>query len=195
MKNNEMDDPIRQRKAWNIPRIAIGGALGVTCAAYIRAFDFWPLGYADELRELLDLLGFPALCLAIVGVFIFWVISAIVAFYQRRLRDVMSSILAITIVPASVVLLLVAPIFDPWLWYVVFNKSRFEATAAMNSSAQNGRKYFIVEERDITTGMAGVTTNHFVALIYSEGDPATPDSTNSVLTHIYGNFYRRDEFQ
>lgn len=169
--------------------------LGVTFAAYIRVFDFWPLGTADQLRELLDLLGFPVLFLLVAGMLLFWVISAFVALFYRRFRAAMGSFIAIAIVPASLMAIVSVPIFDPWLWYVVFNKSSFESAASANRSVQNGQKFSLIEERDITTGIAGVTTNHFVALIYSDGDPAKLESSNSVVSHIYGSFYRRDEYQ
>ncbi|MGO6885624.1 MULTISPECIES: hypothetical protein [Rhizobium] len=96
--------------------------------------------------------------------------------------------------------MITVPLFDPWLWYVIFNKSRFEASAAASGSAQNGT---IIEGRDVSTGIAGAGYNHFVALIFSESDPPKlvyGDSdeeklaANSVLTHLYGNFYRRDEY-
>ncbi|MDK4715933.1 hypothetical protein [Rhizobium sp. CNPSo 4039] len=195
MKNTEMDAPVPQIDVWNIRSIAVAGLLGVTCAAYIRVFDFWPVGSNDELRGSLDLFGFPVFLMLVAGMLFFWVIRAFVDLFYRRFRGALSSFVAIAIVPASLMAIVSAPIFDPWLWYVVCNKSSFESTAAVNGSVQNGQRVALIEERDITTGIAGVTTNHFVALIYSEGDPADLESPNSVVTHIYGSFYRRDEFQ
>jgi len=188
MKNTDMDAPVQQIDVWNIRSIAVAGLLGVTCAAYIRVFDFWPVGSNDELRGSLDLFGFPVLLLLVTGTLLFWVLRAFVELFYRRFRGAVSSFVAIAIVPATLMAIVNIPIFDPWLWYVVFNKSSFESTAAANGSIQNGQKFALIEERDITTGIAGVTTNHFVALIYSQGDPASLELPNSVVTHIYGSF-------
>lgn len=194
-KNNEMNASVRPIDIWNVRRMIIAGLLGTTCAVHIRIFDFWPVGSADGLRGLLDLLGVPLLFLLVVGILFFWFISAFIALCRRRFRGMASSLIAIVIVPACLVTIVNVPLFDPWLWYIVFNKSSFEAAAAANDSPQNSPKFTIIEEREITTGIAGVTQNHFVVLIYSESDPDKLALSNSALTRIYGNFYRRDEYQ
>ncbi|MGO7536748.1 hypothetical protein [Rhizobium leguminosarum] len=183
--------------------MVIAAFLGTACAAYVRALDFWPLGFANGLRGLFDLLGGPLLVLSVVGILLMWFISAIAAQYDRRLRGMASSFIAITVVPVCFGTIVTVQLFDPWLWYAIFNKSSFEAAAATNGSSQNSPKFAIIDARDVSTGIAGAGYNHFVALIYSEGDPhkhVYSDSeeaklaSNSVLTHLYGNFYRRDEY-
>jgi hypothetical protein len=185
---------------WNVRRMVIAAFLGIACAAYHRALDFWPLDSANGLRGLLDLLGGPLLVLSVAGILFVWFIGALVALFRRRIRGMVSRLIAIIIVPVCFGTMITVPLFDPWLWYVIFNKSRFEASAAASGSAQNGT---IIEGRDVSTGIAGAGYNHFVALIFSESDPPKlvyGDSeeeklaANSVLTHLYGNFYRRDEY-
>ncbi|RUL96551.1 hypothetical protein [Rhizobium chutanense] len=180
--------------------MVIAAGLGTTCAAYHRALDFWPLGSANGLRGLFDLLGGALLFLSVVGILFIWFIGAFVALCRRRLRGMVSRLAAIIIVPVCFGTMVIVPLFDPWLWYVIFNKSSFEAAAAASGSAQNGT---ILEGRDVSTGIVGAGDNHFVALIFSESDPPKlvyGDSdeeklaANSVLTHLYGNFYRRDEY-
>lgn len=183
--------------------MVIAACLGTTCAAYHLALDFWPLGSANGLRGLFDLLGGALLFLSVVGVLFVWFIGAFVALCRRRLRGMVSRLVAIIIVPVCFGTLITVPLFDPWLWYVIFNKSGFEAAAAASGSSQNGTKFSIIESRDVSTGIVVAGDNHFVALIYSESDPhklVYGDSdedklaSGSVLTHLYGNFYRRDEY-
>ncbi|WP_245441668.1 hypothetical protein [Rhizobium leguminosarum] len=203
LKNNEVNVSVERIDIWNVRRMVIAAFLGTAWAAYGRALDFWPLDFAYELRGDFDLLGGPLLVLSIAGMLLVWFISALVALFRRRLRGMASSFIAITIVPVCFGTIVTVPLFDPWLWYAIFNKSSFEAAAATNGSSQNSPKFAIIEARDVSTGIAGVGLNHFVALIYSEGDPhkhVYSDSeeaklaSNSVLTHLYGNFYRRDEY-
>ncbi|AVA20387.1 MULTISPECIES: hypothetical protein [unclassified Rhizobium] len=175
--------------------MAIAGLLGAACGVCIRAFDFWSLGWADALRGLLDLFGVPLLFLAAVVTLFVWSISALIALCHRRFRGMASSVIAVVIVPVSVVTIGGAPLFDPWLWYVIFNKSSLEPAAAANGNPQNSPKFTIVEERDVSTGIAGVTSNHFITLIYSESDPGSWAPPDADVRHIYGNFYRRDEFE
>ncbi|MBB4237538.1 hypothetical protein [Rhizobium esperanzae] len=181
----------------------IAACLGTTCAAYNRAFDFWPLDSTYELRGLFDLLGGPLLFLSVVGVLLVWFIGAFIALCRLRLRGMVSRLFAIIIVPVCFGTLINVPLFDPWLWYVIFNKSSLEAAAAASGSSQNGTKFSVIEGCDVSTGIAGLGVNHFVAVIYSESDPhklVYGDSdedklaSNAVLTHLYGNFYRRDEY-
>jgi hypothetical protein len=101
-----------------------------------------------------------------------------------------------------------APPFDLWRWYAVANSSRFEALA-VNDPSPNGPKYAEIEVRDVSTGLAGVTPNHFVALVYDESgaialDPSERPSiwqTRTELgsplpkgTHLYGHLFKVDIF-
>ncbi|MBB2699542.1 UNVERIFIED_ORG: hypothetical protein GGD59_005892 [Rhizobium esperanzae] len=203
LKNNEVNVSVEHIDIWNVRRMVIAAFLGIAYAAYDRALDFWPLGFASGLRGLFDLLGGLLLALLIVGILLVWFVSAIAAQYDRRFRGMASSFIAIIIVPVCFGTIVTVPLFDPWLWYAILNKSSFEAAAATSGSSQNSPKFAIIEARDVSTGIAGVGLNHFVALIYSEGDPhkhVHSDSdeeklaSNPVLTHLYGNFYRRDEY-
>ncbi|ARQ57442.1 UNVERIFIED_ORG: hypothetical protein GGE64_001149 [Rhizobium etli] len=203
LNHNEVNVSVERVDIWNVRRMVIAAFLGTACAAYARALDFWPLGFANGLRGLFDLLGGPLLVLSVVGILLVWFISAIAAQYDRRLRGMASSFIAIIIVPVWFGTIVTVPLFDPWLWYAIFNKSSFEAAAATSGSSQNSPKFAIIEARDVSTGIAGVSVDHFVALIYSEGDPhkhvySNSDeeklASSSVLTHLYGNFYRRDEY-
>lgn len=191
-KNNEMNELVKPVNSWNIRRIVIAVLLGTITATYLRAFDFWPLGVAGGLRALLDLAG-PLILLAVVLTLLVWLASAFMALYRQRFQRAVGSFIAILSVPACSAILLATSISDPWVWYVVLNKSRFE-TAAANSRSMASPKFVVLEERDISTGIAGVTENHFVALIYSESDPDELASSIPGLRHIYGNFYRRDKF-
>jgi hypothetical protein len=85
-------------------------------------------------------------------------------------------------------------LFDPWFWYVIWNKSRFEASAA-NDAPPNGPRFAIIEERDVSTGIAGVTPNHFIALVYDESDAVDREPFDPTETRIYGHFFRRDYYQ
>ncbi|MCQ1573050.1 hypothetical protein NFO65_20190 [Neorhizobium galegae] len=187
-----MNELVKPVNSWNIRRIVIAVLLGTMTATYLRAFDFWPLGVADGLRALLDLAG-PLILLAVVLTLLVWLASAFMALYRQKFQRAVGNFIAILSVPACSAILLATSISDPWVWYVVLNKSRFE-TAAANSPSMASPKFVVLEERDISTGIAGVTENHFVALIYSESDPDELASSIPGLRHIYGNFYRRDKF-
>lgn len=187
-----MNELIKPVDSWNIRRIVIAVLLGTMTTTYLRAFDFWPLGFADGLRGVLDLAG-PLILLAVVLTLLVWLASAFIALYRQKFRRAVGNVIAILSVPACSAILLATSLSDPWVWYVVLNKSSFE-TATANSVSLASPKFVVLEERDITTGIAGVTENHFVALIYSESDPDELASSIPGLSHIYGNFYRRDEF-
>jgi len=191
-QEHEMNELVKPVDAWNIRRIVIAVLLGTMITTYLRAFDFWPLGFADGLRGFLDLAG-PLILLGVVVTLLVWLASAFIALYRRYFRRAASSVIAVLGVPACSAILLATSLSDPWVWYVVLNKSSFE-TAAANSISLASQKFVVLEERDITTGVAGVTENHFVALIFSESDPAELALSIPGLRHIYGNFYRRDEF-
>lgn len=48
--------------------------------------------------------------------------------------------------------------------------------------------------RHVSTGIAGLNSNHFIEIIYSKRNIDGQKTANSFITHLYGNFYRRDEF-
>lgn len=189
-----MNARVRPVDSWNVRRIAIAGLLGAICAAYIRAFDFWQLDPANGLRVILDLWGGPLLFLSVAVTLFIWSIGVFIALWRHTFRKAASSLIAILVIPVWSMTLLSVPLFDPWFWYVVFNKSSFEAEAAAKGSSQDSANFTVIEGRDVSTGIAGADLNHFIALIYSESDPAKLAVPGSSLTHIYGKFYRRDEY-
>jgi hypothetical protein len=85
-------------------------------------------------------------------------------------------------------------LFDPWFWYVIWNKSRFEASAA-NYAPANGPTFTIIEGRDVSTGIAGVNPNHFIALVCDESDAVGREPSDPTGTRIYGHFFGRDDDQ
>ncbi len=120
---------------------------------------------------------------------------------------------AIVAIPVCFVAVDKMSIFDPWLWYTIANRTRFEALAARGLPS-DGLKYAVVEIRDVSTGFAGIDPNHFVALIYDESDALglepsqRPDvwrarrlwpafETNPIPRgrRLYGHFFRVDEFE
>jgi len=168
--------------------VTIGGAVGFIDAAVIRALDFWPVGLASNLRELIDLLGTPLLLLSTLIALLSFLGGAIISLYRRRFRRMASSLAAIAVVPLCFLTVVRATIFDPWLWYVVLNKSDFDALAAGRENMQP-----LMVMRDVSTGIAGLNSNHFIEIIYSESNIDGHRTAHSVTTHLYGNFYRRDE--
>lgn len=174
---------------WLVRRMAIGGMLGFACAAVARVFDFWPIELAGHLRGILGILGHPLLLLATLIAMLAWLAGALFALYRRQFRRMASSFVAIFVVPLCFFTVLKSPLFDPWLWYVIINKSRLDAAIAARAYDQAAFK-----EIDVSTGLAGVTPNHFIELIYSESNIDGKQTANSSITHLYGNFYRRDEF-
>lgn len=174
---------------WRVRRMAFGVVLGFVCAAAIRVFDFWPVELASDLRAFLDLLGTPLLLLATLTVMLAWLVAALLSLYRRQFRLMASGFASIVVVPMCFLTVLRAPIFDPWLWYTILNESRFNAVAAERSYTQTP-----VEERDVSTGIVGLNFNHFIEIIYSKSNIDGQKTANSFITHLYGNFYRRDEF-
>jgi len=137
-----------------------------------RILDFWPLGAAGSLglalRGLFDLSAF--LLLLPLAVFVMGLlIAAGVGLWRRHFRRVASSVFAIAAIPVCAGVVANVPLFDPWLWYAIANSTRFEAFAA-SSSPPNELKYAVIEISDVSTGLVGLSPNHFVALIYDESD-------------------------
>lgn len=183
-----MTPSFTSRNAWNIRRIIFALLVGTMIAGYDKAFDFWQTDPADRLRDFCDLailLIFPAV---ILTMFV-WLISALIALFSRNVRGAFSSIIAIVIIPVWVKSLLAMPLVDPWYWYITFNRVDFEKQAAVHISS-NEVGYIVLEERDITTGLAGVSQNTFVKLIYSDADPEILTATLTGARHIQGKFYK-----
>lgn len=191
-ERNELNASTKSMDSYGIRRIATAVLLGIMMTAYVRAFDFWPIGFAGPLRTFLDLAG-PLIFLAVIVTLLVWFVSAMVSLFRHNHRRAVGSAVAILSAPACCAMLLNTPLSDPWLWYVILNKSGLESEAA-NRLPPADSKYVVLEERDISAGIAGVSANHFVALIYSTQDPDTLASSIDGLSHIFGNFYRRDEF-
>ena len=175
---------IRPADTWRVRRMAIGGVLGFVCATAIRALDFWPVQRASDLRAFLGLLGVPLL---LIVTLIALLVAALVSLYRSQFRRMASSFVAIALVPLCFLTVVRAPIFDPWLWYVILNKSRLDAAAGAYTQT-------IIEERDVSIGLVGLNPGHSIELIYSESNIDGQTTGNSSTTHLYGNFYRRDEF-
>ena len=95
-------------------------------------------------------------------------ISAGIALWRRHFRQMASSILAIAVIPICYVVIAKAPFFDPWLWYVIANHTRFEALAESNSPS-SGPKFAVIETRDVSAGLV-INGNHFIDLVYDESD-------------------------
>lgn len=184
-------DVVERAHSWNARRIVTAVFLGTVTTLIRRAFDFWPVGLADGLRIFLDLASM-LLFLSVVLTLLVWLVSAFIDLCRRRFRRAAGSVIAILSVPACIAILLATSFSDPWVWYVVLNKSRFERTWADSVSLAD-TKFIVLEERDITTGLAGANTNHLVALIYSESDIDELAASMPGLRHVYGNFYRLDE--
>jgi len=204
---------------WGIHRIWIACACTAVFAFSPRMISFLPLG-ADGLlwphgsggslqsaiRPLFEILVLIVLPLAffVVGL----LISAGIALWRRHFRQMASSILAIAVIPICYVVIAKAPFFDPWLWYVIANHTRFEALAASNSPL-SGPKFAVIEIRDVSAGLAG-SGSHFIALVYDESDAVglEPSERPSIWLsrtmygsvfhrgkRLYGHFFRVDEFE
>lgn len=205
---------------WGTRRIWIACACSAVFAFSPRMIDFLPLG-ADgplwphgsrgslqgairPLFEFLVLIGLP-LAFFVVGL----LISVGIALWLRHFRQMASSILAIAVIPICYVVIAKAPFFDPWLWYVIANHTRFEALAASNSPS-SGPKFAVIEIRDVSAGLV-INGNHFIALVYDESDVIGLDPsewpgiwrTKTMLAEmpfpwgkrLYGHFFRLDEFE
>ena len=204
---------------WGTRRIWIACACSAVFAFSWRMIDFLPLG-ADGLLwphgsfgslqgairplfEILPLIFFLPFAFFVVGL----LISAGIALWRGRFRQMASSILAIAVIPICYLVIAKAPFFDPWLWYVIANHTRFEALAASNSPL-SGPKFAVIEIRDVSAGLAG-SGNHFITLVYDESDavglePSERPSiwltrTNAAVIRrgerLYGHFFRVDEFE
>jgi hypothetical protein len=203
---------MKQADGWGTRRIWIAGTLGAMLAGSRRILDFWSLGAGGSLhlalRGLLEL-SQVFLLLPLAGFVVGLLVAAGIALWSRHFRRVASSIVAIAAIPACFVIVANAPLFDPWIWYAMANSTRFEALAASDPAA-NGPKYAQIEVRDVSTGMAGLGPNHFIALIYDESDavglepsqrPAiwrTRTEFGSPLPRgrrLYGHLFRVDIFE
>ena len=217
--SNVSKDPISRDQTldrWGLRRIWIAGASGALLAGTQWILDFWPLDASGSLggmvRTLCDLsrvLFLLPLAAFVVGL----LIAAGVALWHRHFRKVGSSLLAIAAVPVCVVVVARVPLFDPWLWYAMANSSRFEALATSHPLS-TGPVYAVIEGRDVSTGLVGLSPNHFVFLIYDESDAVglAPSERPSIWRtrtmnsefnpappvprgkHLYGHFFRVDEF-
>lgn len=179
---------------WRFQRIAIAGITGALCGVYVRAFNFWQVGTADVARELLDLFGLPLLFVTVAVLSLVWLIVAVIALFRRRWRRMTSSILAIVTIAVGFSMVAAVPLFDPWFWYVIINKSKFEATV-LGKVSVDSKPFAVIDEWDISTGLAGVSANHFIALVYDGSDGTPPDPSNQYQTHVYGHFYLRDHYE
>jgi hypothetical protein len=169
------------------------GVLGTACAFHLLILDFWPLDFLGQSRTVFDLLGIPLFLLTGVA-FMYWVVRTVVALFRCQFLRMASGMTALIALPAAFFVITAVPLFDPWLWYVVYNKSQFEAFAAKDTTP-NGPRFAVIEERDVSTGIAGVAPNHFIALIYDEGDGVGREPSDPTGTRIYGHFFRRDYYQ
>jgi hypothetical protein len=212
-------DPVSRHQptnAWGTSRIWIAGAFGALFAGGQRILDFWPLGAGGSsehaIRALFDL-SQMFFVLLLTSFVLGLLIAAGSSLWRRHFRRVASGIFAIAAIPVCIVIVANVPLFDPWLWYAIANKTRFETLAASNSPS-NEPKYAVVEGRDVSIGFAGLNANHFVLLIYDETDAVglepfeRPDiwrtrSMNPEGSYLpiprgrrlYGHLFRVDEFQ
>lgn len=157
----------RRDDGWRVRRIWIAGAFGAWLGGSHWVLDFWPLAAGGQtIRPWIDL-SRPLLFILLPAPIVFLSIAAGIALWQRNVRRAASSIVAITALPVYFLVVFNVPLFDPWLWYAMANKPRFEALAASGSARQP--KYTVLEVEDVSTGLAGATS-HFVVLIYDESD-------------------------
>ena len=159
----------RQQPAdrWGIHRIWIAGALAAMLGGSRWVLGFWSLGTPSSPRGVFED-SQVLLLLALAGVVVGLSIAAAVAVWRRHFRRATSSVAAIAAIPICFLIVTRVPLFDPWLWYAIVHRSRFEALAA-NAAASNEPKYAVIEWRDVSTGLV-IEPNHFVALIYDESD-------------------------
>jgi hypothetical protein len=158
---------------WGTRRIWMAGAFGVMLAGSRRILSFWSLGAGGSLclslRDLFEFLQalfvLPLAAFVIIGL----LVAAGIALWHSHFRRVASSISAILAIPVCFVAVAKVPLFDPWLWYVIANKSHFEALAA-NGPSSNEPKYAVVEIRDVSISFPGLGPDHFIVLIYDESD-------------------------
>jgi hypothetical protein len=203
---------MKQADGWGTRRIWIAGTLGAMLAGSRRTLDFWSLGAGGSLhlalRGLLELSAVFSL-LPLAGFVVGLLIAAGIALWSCHFRRAASSIFAIAAIPACFAIVAKAPLFDPWIWYAMANSTRFEALAA-SDPPPSGPKYAQIEVRDVSTGMAGLGPNHFIALIYDESDavgldPSQRPSIWRIRTEfgsplprgrrLYGHLFRVDIFE
>lgn len=194
---------VTRKDSWKHRRMVLGGLIGAVIAADLLLLDFVPVGLA---RLVMDFPGLPIFLLIVMLVILTWLLMAIVSLFQRRFRRATSSLLAVALVFAVAGTVLRLPIFNPWLWYVLINQSSLEEIAAKNRGMQNSNEFVVIEERDVSTGIAAVTAPTFVALVYDERASSDATRAGSVrqihdqfslraeyVQHIYGKFYLRTE--
>ena len=173
MINPATDQTQRQQTyGWRIGRILISGAIGAVYGSVRWIFDFWPLGAHDSpynsIRSSIDLL----LVLSVLPIAVFvlgLLLAAGIALCRRHFRRAASSVFAIVAIPVCFTFVGTVPLFDPWLWYVLTNRTRLEALAA-SDSLPNEPKYALLGTWDVSTGIAGLNPAHFVSLIFDESD-------------------------
>jgi hypothetical protein len=202
---------------WRTRRIWIAGALGAMLPASQWILDFWPLGGNGSLegaaRAFFDFSRLLVL-LPLAGFVVVLLIAAGIALWRRHVRRMASSILAIAAIPFCLLLVDKLPLFDPWLWYAMVNSGRFKALAESLSPADEP-KYAVIEERDVSVGLAGLNPNHFVMLVYDESDNVGLDPSDRPRDwrsrtigpapipippipkgrRLYGHFFRVDDFE
>lgn len=213
-------EPVVRRQPvdrWGTRRIWVAGALGAMLAGSQWILDFWSLGSGGSLgqavRALFDLSRLLFL-LPLAGFVAGLLIAAAIALWRRHVRRMASSIFAIAAMPVCFAVVAKVPLFDPWLWYALANRTRFEVLAARGPPS-NEPKYAVIEGRDVSTGFAGIDPNHFVFLIYDESDAVglepseRPDiwRTRTISSEhdptppiprgrrLYGHFFRVDDFE
>lgn len=116
-------------------------------------------------------------------------------------------------IPICLTVVVRVSLFDPWFWYALAKRTRFEALAARDSPSR-GSEYAVVAGADVSTGLAGLTPSHFIVLIYDESDAVglDPSERPSIWrtrtldperdpvppiprgTRLFGHFFRVDKF-
>jgi hypothetical protein len=158
------------------------------------------------------LLSLP-LSILLLGLVLGLLSAAAVALWHRRFRRAVSSVVAIAMIPACFISLTNVPIFDPWLWYVLANRVRFDARMAHDTASDVGR-FAVIEVRDVSVGLAGLKADYFVALVYDESDavglapperprvwqsrglwPAFPGVPIPKGRRLWGHYFRVDDFE
>lgn len=164
---------------------------------------------AYGLRRSIGELGVAQIAGFVVGL----LIAAGIALWHLHVRRTASSIAAIIAIPICLTVVARVSLFDPWFWYALANRTRFEALAASDSPSK-GPKYTVVVGRDVSTGLAGLSPNHLVLIIYDESDAVGLDPSERPAiwrtrsmnpegsyipiprgTQLFGHFFRVDEFR
>lgn len=210
------DSRDRPADAWRTRRIWVGSAFGVMLAGSQRILDFWSLGASGSLgnamRGLFNL-ATTFLLLPVAGFVVGLLIAAGIALWHLHARRMASSIAAILAIPICLTVVARVSLFDPWFWYVLANRTGFDALAA-SGSLSKGPKYAVVAGSDVSTGLAGLNPNHFVLIIYDGTDAVGLDPSERPAiwrtrsmnpegsyipiprgTRLFGHFFRVDEFR